>query len=63
MTTFTNRDFNPSGNTTVDDIKAAAENLAEIISSSCPKSALKDRALLDVQSASISAVKSLFSTK
>lgn len=60
MTTFTNREFNPSGLTTVDEIKAAAETLAEVITKVCPSGVLKDKAILDVQSASMFAVKSLF---
>jgi hypothetical protein len=61
MTTFTNKEFNPSGSASVDEIKAAAETLARIIDAVCPKGPLKDKAILDVQSASMFAVKSLFS--
>lgn len=58
---YTNRDFNPSGSKSVDNIKAAAENLAEIIQMHAKAGPLKDKAMLDVQSASMFAVKSLFS--
>lgn len=58
---FTNKDFNPSGSTAVDEIKEAAETLAEAIVNLAPEGPLKDKALLDTQSASMFAVKSLFS--
>lgn len=58
---FTNREFNPSGSSDVDAIKAAAEKLAEVIADRAPPGALRDKALIDVQSASMFAVKSLFS--
>jgi len=57
---YTNKDFNPSGSSKVDDIKAAAEKLAETIEACCPEGQLKDKAIIDVQSASMFAVKSLF---
>lgn len=57
---YTNKDFNPSGNNSVDVIKSAAEILAEVIEQACPEGPLKDKAILDVQSASMFAVKSLF---
>jgi predicted RNase H-like HicB family nuclease len=57
---YTNRDFNPSCSTQVDTIKEAAENLARAIEAECPSGQLKDRAILDCQSASMFAVKSLF---
>lgn len=59
--TYTNKDFNPSKDTRVDEIKAAAETLAEKIVEVCPDGKLKDKALIDTQSASMFAVKSLFS--
>lgn len=59
--TYTNKDFNPSKDTRVDEIKAAAEALAEKIVEVCPDGKLKDKALIDTQSASMFAVKSLFS--
>lgn len=59
--TYTNKDFNPSKDTRVDEIKAAAEALAEKIVEVCPEGQLKDKALIDTQSASMFAVKSLFS--
>ena len=58
---YTNKDFNPSGSTDVDAIKTAAEVLAKEIESLCPAGPLRDKAILDVQSASMFAVKSLFS--
>ena len=61
MTDYTNKDFNPSGDNRVDMIKSAAEILAEVINVACPDGQLKDKAILDVQSASMFAVKSLFS--
>lgn len=61
MSSYTNRDFNPSKDTRVDDLKAKAEALAEAIVEICPEGALKDKALIDTQSASMFAVKSLFS--
>lgn len=60
---YTNKDFNPSGYSEVDDIKALAEELAETIASHCPEGMLKDKAILDVQSASMFAVKSLFTLR
>jgi len=57
---YTNKDFNPSGSKAVEVIKSAAEVMAEVISQACPEGPLKDKAILDVQSASIFAVKSLF---
>ena len=60
IVSYTNKDFNPSGSKSVDDIKEAAESLAKIIEEACPSGPLKDKAILDVQSASMFAVKSLF---
>ena len=57
---YTNTDFNPSKDTRVDDIKSASESLATAINECCPAGPLKDKAILDVQSASMFAVKSLF---
>ncbi len=57
---YTNKDFNPSGSTQVAALKDAAERLAECIENMCPEGALKDKAIIDVQSASMFAVKSLF---
>ena len=57
---YTNQDFNPSGSSAVDKIKAAAENLAVTIEEESPAGPLKDKALLDAQSASMFAVKALF---
>ena len=57
---YTNKDFNPSGMKSVDLIKEAAENLALIIENYATDGPLKDKALIDVQSASMFAVKSLF---
>jgi len=57
---FTNKEFNPSGSKEVDDIKDAAEFLALAIQRHCPNGPLKDKAILDTQSASMFAVKSLF---
>lgn len=59
---YTNKEFNPSGSVVVDRIKEAAEVLAMEIAHCCPEGTLKDKALLDVQSASMFAVKSLFNT-
>jgi hypothetical protein len=58
--TYTNKDFNPSGLAEVDLIKDAAERLAIVIVKVSPEGPLKSRALLDTQSASMFAVKSLF---
>jgi hypothetical protein len=58
--TYTNKDFNPSGLSAVDIIKSAAEALAEAIQAECPEGSLKDKAIIDVQSASMFGVKSLF---
>ena len=58
---YTNRDFNPSGSEAVDLIKAAAEALAEAIEANAKPGPLKDKAIIDTQSASMFAVKSLFS--
>lgn len=58
---YTNREFNPSGSTSVDRIKEAAEHLAEVIAAETPAGPLRDKALIDTQSASMFAVKSLFS--
>lgn len=58
---YTNRTFNPSGSSAVDRIKEAAEYLAEVIAEVAPDGPLKDKAIIDTQSASMFAVKSLFS--
>ena len=58
---YTNKGFNPSGAEAVRQIKEAAEQLASIIQEVTPEGALKDKAIIDVQSASMFAVKSLFS--
>lgn len=55
----TARDFNPSNNEMVDRIKAAANNLAEVVSE-LPPSRRREKALLDVESASMFAVKAVF---
>lgn len=60
MKSYTNQDFNPSNDTRVDEIKAAAQKLAEAIVTHCPEGPLADKALIDTQSASMFAVKSLF---
>lgn len=57
---YTNKEFNPSKDPRVDAIKEAAENLAVAIELDCPAGKLKEKALLDCQSASMFAVKSLF---
>lgn len=57
---YTNTEFNPSGSVAVGVIKMAAEQLAEIIVQYCPEGPLRDKALIDTQSASMFAVKSLF---
>ena len=57
---YTNRDFNPSGDVGVARIKEVADELAGAIAAFCPDGALKDKAILDTQSASMFAVKSLF---
>jgi hypothetical protein len=58
---FVNRDFNPSNDDRVDRIKAAAEQLAIAIDECAVEGPLKDKALIDCQSSSMFAVKSLFS--
>ncbi len=58
---YTNKDFNPSKNEHVDAIKEAAEALAVAIAAHAVNGELKQRAILDTQSASMFAVKSLFS--
>jgi len=60
MSGYTYKDFNLSGSYAVDKIKEAAEALAEAISEHAPDGPLKDKAILDTQSASMFAVKSLF---
>lgn len=57
---YTNKEFNPSGSAKVDAIKEAAERLAEAVIANCPEGPLRDKALIDTQSASMFAVKSLF---
>ena len=58
---YTNKDFNPSGAAKVAVLNDAAEALAEAIEALCPEGALKDKAIIDAQSSSMFAVKSLFS--
>jgi len=58
--TYTQRNFNPSNDERVDAIKAAAEALAIAIAENAVDGELKQRAILDAQSASMFAVKSLF---
>ena len=58
---YTNTTFNPSKDTRVDDIKEAAEALAVTIEANAKEGPLKDKAIIDTQSASMFAVKSLFS--
>lgn len=58
---FTNKDFNPSGDPRVDAIKATADLLARIVTEQCPEGPLRDKAVIDIQSASMFSVKSLFS--
>jgi len=58
---YTNQDFNPSGSDAVAEIKAAAEVLASAIERLGIQPELKAKAILDVQSASMFAVKSIFS--
>lgn len=58
---YTNRDFNPSNDERVDNIKAAAEALAQAVAANAVDGPLKDKALIDTQSASMFAVKSIFS--
>ena len=57
---YTHKEFNPSGSVEVGVIKMAAEQLAEVIVHYCPEGQLRDKALIDTQSASMFAVKSLF---
>lgn len=57
---YTNKEFNPSGSVEVGVIKMAAEQFANVIEIYCPAGPLKEKAILDVQSASMFAVKSLF---
>lgn len=57
---YANADFNPSGSSAVNEIKKAADILAATIDDNCLDGPLKDKAILDVQSASMFAVKSLF---
>ncbi len=59
--TYVNRDFNPSNDERVDNIKAAAEGLALAVMENAVSGPLKDKAIIDVQSASMFAVKSIFS--
>ena len=58
---YTNRDFNPSKDTRGDDLKSVAEAFAVLVANTCPDGPLKDKALIDIQSASMFSVKSLFS--
>ena len=58
---YTNKDFNPSNDERVDAIKCAAESLACAIAANAVDGALKEKAILDTQSASMFAVKSIFS--
>lgn len=57
---YTNKEFNPSGSDKVDEIKESAERLAMSIVDLCPEGPLRDKALIDTQSAAMFAVKSLF---
>jgi len=61
MKSYTNRDFNPSNDERVDNIKEEAEALAVAIAENAVDGALKDKAIIDTQSASMFAVKSIFS--
>lgn len=58
---YTNRDFNPSNDERVDNIKEAAEALARAVVDNAIDGPLREKALLDAQSASMFAVKSIFS--
>lgn len=58
---YTNRDFNSPADRGVDAIKEAAEGLAEAIAAHAKDGPLKDKAIIDTQSASMFAVKSIFS--
>lgn len=58
---YTNRDFNPSNDERVDNIKAAAEALAQAVVANAVDGPLKEKALIDAQSSSMFAVKSIFS--
>jgi len=58
---YVNQAFNPTNDERVDNIKSAAQTLAEAIGNNCVDGPLKDKAMIDCQSASMFAVKSLFS--
>ena len=60
MGTVTARDFNPSNNEIVDGIKERAEALAEYITENLPESRRREKAITDVESASMFAVKAVF---
>lgn len=60
---YTNKDFNPSGDVRVDAIKEKAEAFAVAIAAHAVDGELKQRAILDAQSASMFAVKSLFANQ
>jgi hypothetical protein len=57
---YTDQDFKPSEDERVDLIESAAEFLAAIIVQECPDGPLRDKAIIDCQSASMFAVKSLY---
>jgi len=57
---MTYRDFNPTENPAVSAIKAAVANLEEVIKIEATPGPLKHKALIDVRSASMFAVASLF---
>lgn len=60
-TDVTARDFNPSNNQMVDDIKNAANEFAKVVES-LPESRRKSIALTHIETASMFAVKSVFYT-
>jgi hypothetical protein len=57
---YTSKEFNPSGSLPIARIKDAAKALNEAILEECPAGTLKAKSILDVQSATMFAVKSLF---
>lgn len=58
---YVNKDFNPSNDVRINNIKTAAEAFAVAIEQNAVDGALKDKAIIDTQSASMFAVKSIFS--
>ena len=52
--------FNPEGREDVEDIKSAARRFIKEISRHCPDGRRKSKALTDVETAAMYAVKSLF---